>query len=469
VTTPRHSLEDWLASLMTELPNNRFLTIDTLRTLIDADEIDTVILAFTDMQGRLQGKRLHGKYFLDFALEHGTEGCNYLLAVDIDMNTVSGYAISSWERGYGDLEFAPDWSTLRQLTHLPATAMVQCDLVWLDHTPVAQSPRSILRRQLAQVDELGYQALAGTELEFILFDTPYEEANRLGYRNLQPANQYNVDYSILGTSRVEDTLRAIRNHMYAAGLDVEGAKGECNLGQHEIGFLYNSALVTADNHSVYKTAAKEIAAQQGKSLTFMAKYNEREGNSCHLHLSLRGRNGEIAFWDGEQRSQLYDRFIAGVLATMREFTLLYAPNVNSFKRFAAGSFAPTTIAWGEDNRTCAVRLVGKGQSARLENRVPGGDVNPYLALAAMLAGGLHGIHNELDLEPELRGNAYTSDKPQVPATLAEAREVFASSAVARAAFGDEVVDHYTNMADVELASFGSHVTDWELTRSFERM
>ena len=450
-------------------PNDRYLTIDTLRGLIESGEVDTVVLAFTDMQGRLQGKRLHARYFLDVALESGTEGCNYLLAVDIDMNTVAGYAISSWERGYGDMEFAPDWDTLRLLTHLPATAMVQCDLVWLDHSPVLESPRTVLKHQLDKVAERDMVALAGTELEFIAFNTTYEDAHRQRFQDLDPVNQYNVDYSILGTTRVEPLLRDIRNHMYAAGMDVEGAKGECNFGQHEIGFLYADALVTADNHSVYKTAAKEIASLHGKSITFMAKYNEREGNSCHIHLSLRGSNGDVVFWDGDQRSALYDHFIAGVLATMRDFTLLYAPNINSYKRFAAGSFAPTTIAWGLDNRSCAVRLVGKGRSARMENRVPGGDVNPHLALAAMLAGGLHGIDQELPLEAELVGNAYESANPKVPHTLRDARDAFTTSAVARAAFGDAVVDHYTNMADVELAAYDAAVTDWERFRSFERM
>ena len=451
-------------------PNDRYLTTDRLRELIEGGDVDTVVLAFTDMQGRLQGKRLHGRYFLDFALEHGTEGCNYLLAVDIDMNTVDGYAMSSWERGYGDMEFVPAWDTLRLLPHVPATALVQCDLVWLDHSPVPQSPRTVLQTQLDRVAERDMVALAGTELEFIAFNTTYEDAHHLGYRDLDPVNQYNVDYSILGTTRVEPLLREIRNATYAAGMDVEGAKGECNFGQHEIGFLYAEAMTTADNHSVYKTMAKEIAAQQGKSITFMAKYNEREGSSCHIHLSLRGADGKVVFWDDGKRSALYDHFVAGILATMADFTLLYAPNVNSYKRFAAGSFAPTTIGWGLDNRTCAVRLVGKGPSARMENRVPGGDVNPYLAIAAMLAGGLHGIENELELEPELVGNAYTSpDHVQVPTTLHAAREMFTQSEVARAAFGDEVVDHYTNMADVELRSFDAAVTDWELRRSFERM
>lgn len=453
---------------MPDLRNDRHLSMTDLLSEISTGTIDTVIVGFTDMQGRLQGKRLHGRYFSDHVVEHGTEGCNYLLAVDVEMNTVDGYAISSWETGYGDMEFVMDERTIRRLTHLPATALVQCDLVWPDHTPVLQSPRGILTRQLDRVAERGWTALAGTELEFIAFEDSYEAAWASGYRDLTPVNAYNVDYSILGTSRVEGLLRAIRNHMYDAGLDVEGAKGECNPGQHEIGFLYADALTTADNHVVYKNAAKEIAAQQGRSITFMAKYNQREGSSCHIHLSLRGQDGSLLFWDGG-RTALYDHFVAGVLATMAELTLLYAPNVNSYKRFAEGSFAPTTIAWGQDNRTCAVRLVGHGSGARMENRLPGADVNPYLALAAMVAGGLHGIEQELPLGEELVGNAYTSGLPRVPTTLGDARDLFAASTFARKAFGDEVVDHYVNMADVELAAYNATVTDWELRRGFERM
>jgi glutamine synthetase len=459
---------------VTELRNDRHLTMEQLVQRIDAGEIDTVVVAFTDMQGRLQGKRLHGRYFADVVVPHGTEGCNYLLAVDVEMNTVDGYAISSWDKGYGDMEFVLDERTIRLLTHLPATAMVQCDLAWPpdgsgQHSPVVQSPRAILQSQLDRVAGHGWEALAGTELEFIAFDTSYEDASRLHYRDLTPVNQYNVDYSILGTTRAEPLLRTIRNTMYDAGLDVEGAKGECNFGQHEIGFLYADALTTADNHVVYKTVAKEIAAQQGRSITFMAKYNQREGSSCHIHLSLRGQDGDLVFWKDGARTALYDHFVAGVLATAADFTLFYAPNINSYKRFADGSFAPTTIAWGLDNRTCAVRLVGHGASARMENRIPGADVNPYLALAGMLAGGLYGIEHELPLEPELTGNAYQSDRPRVPHTMGAAREAFASSEVARATLGDEVVDHYANMADVELAAYDATVTDWELHRGFERL
>jgi glutamine synthetase len=456
--------------MMTQtLRNERHLSVHDLKRRISENEIDTVLIAFTDMQGRLSGKRLHAAYFVDHVLDDGVEGCNYLLSVDVEMNTVDGYAMSSWEKGYGDMEFALDLATIRLLPHLPGTAMVQCDLRWLDGSPVEQSPRTILKKQLAIADGLGYVALAGTELEFIVFHNTYEQAWDARYRDLTPVNRYNVDYSVLGTSRVEPLLRDLRNTMYAAGLNVESAKGECNFGQHEIGFLYAEALVTADDHVVYKTTAKEIAAQHGQALTFMAKFNEREGNSCHIHLSLRGVDGDTVFWDSRGRTPLYDHFIAGVLASMRDFTLLYAPNINSYERFADDSFAPTTVAWGLDNRTCAVRLVGHGPSARMENRVPGGDVNPYLAVAAMLAGGLYGIENELPLEPELTGNAYTSGRPTVPRTLREARQAFHDSTIARAAFGDDVVDHYTNMADVELAAFDAAVTDWELIRTFERM
>jgi len=348
-------------------------------------------------------------------------------------------------------------------------------VLWLDGRPVRQSPRQILIAQADRAADMGFVAYAGTELEFIVFDDTYEQAWDGGYRNLTPSNRYNVDYSILGGTKVEPLLRDIRNHMDRAGLVVESAKGECNPGQHEIAFRFADVITTADQHVVYKTAAKEIAAGHNKSLTFMAKFNEREGNSCHIHLSLRGLGGELVFAreaDGSPapggRSAIFNSFAAGVLSTMREFTLLYAPTINSYKRFQPGSFAPTAVAWGEDNRTCAVRVIGSGPALRMENRVPGGDVNPYLAVAGMLAGGLWGIEVELPLEPALAGNAYTAERPRVPTTLREARDLFATSVLARNAFGDDVVDHYVNAADVELAAFESAVTDWERVRCFER-
>ncbi len=451
--------------------NPRLLTVAQLRDHIDRGTVDTVIVAFTDMQGRLQGKRLHARFFLDEVLGHRTEGCNYLLAVDVEMNTVPGYAISSWDSGYGDMVFTLDPGTIRLIPWQPATVMIQCDLTTMDGVPVAESPRTILATQVARAAERGWTAFAGTELEFIVFNDTYEAAWAANYRDLTPANQYNVDYSILGTSRVEPLLRDIRNSMYAAGMVVESAKGECNLGQHEIAFRFGEVIDTADDHVVYKNGAKEIAALHGQSLTFMSKFNEREGNSCHIHLSLRGTDGALVFEDPRTRarSALYDHFIAGILATMAEFTLLYAPNINSYKRFADGSFAPTTVAWGLDNRTCSVRLVGHGPGARLENRLPGGDVNPYLAIAGMLAGGMYGIEHGLALEPEQVGNAYTSGKPTVPRTLQAARDLFDASTIARAALGDTVVDHYVHAADTELAAFNAAVTDWELRRGFERL
>ncbi|WP_392542666.1 glutamine synthetase family protein [Oryzobacter telluris] len=449
------------------------MTVDQLRAAVLDGSVDTVIVAFTDMQGRLQGKRLHGHFFLEHVLDHGTEGCNYLLAVDVDMNTVAGYAISSWERGYGDMFFEMDLSTLRRTPGHPASVTIQSDLTWLDGSgEVAQSPRTVLKQQVASAEADGWGAYAGTELEFILFEDSYESAWDRRYQGLTGANRYNVDYSILGGSKVEPVLREIRNEMYAAGMTVESAKGECNFGQHEIGFLFDDVLRTCDNHAVYKTGAKEIAARHGQSLTFMAKYDEREGNSCHIHLSLRGTDGTVVFADDDReggRSELFDHFMAGLLATMRELTYFYAPNINSYKRFAAGSFAPTAVAWGTDNRTCALRVVGHGAGLRVENRVPGGDVNPYLAVAAMMAGGLHGIREKLELPPVCEGNAYVGDYEHVPTTLAEARDLLAGSAVARAAFGDEVVDHYVNAADVELKAFNAAVTDWERVRGFERL
>jgi glutamine synthetase len=448
------------------------LTLDRLRELVGAGEIDTVLLAITDMQGRLQGKRCGAEYFLNEVVPHAAEACNYLLAVDVEMNTVGGYRMSSWDRGYGDFVLRPDLATMRHVPWHEGTALVLADIEWFDGSPVPASPRQVLRRQLDRLAEHGLAAFVGTELEFIVFDDSYEEAWQYGYRNLTPANQYNVDYSMLGTGRLEPLLRDIRNGMSGAGMYVESAKGECNPGQHEIAFRYADALTTCDNHSIYKTGAKEIAARHGKSLTFMAKYNEREGNSCHIHISLRGPDGDPAMpGDGPHGfSPVMERFLAGQLACTRELTYFFAPNINSYKRFMAGSFAPTTIAWGRDNRTCALRVVGHGNSLRVENRLAGGDVNPYLAVAALIAAGLHGIREELVLEPELVGNAYQhGDRPQVPSTLRESAALLAESKLARAAFGDEVVEHYLNNARVELAAFDAAVTDWEKVRGFERL
>ncbi len=443
------------------------MTVEELRAQVASGAIDTVLLALTDMQGRLQGKRLHAQHFLDTVVEHGAEACNYLLAVDVEMNTVGGYAMSSWERGYGDFVLQPDFDTLQPVPWQAGTVLCLADVLWEDGSPVVASPRQILRRQIDRLGERDWQAFAGTELEFIVFEDSYEKAWDSGYTGLTPANRYNVDYSLLGTARVEPLLRRIRNDMYAAGMKVEDAKGECNLGQHEINFHFGPALTTADRHAVYKNGAKEIAAQEGMAITFMAKYDQREGSSCHVHLSIRDTEGRAVF---AEDAATFDSFLAGQLAALPELTLLLAPNINSYKRFAAGSFAPTTVAWGHDNRTCAFRVVGHGGSKRIECRVPGADVNPYLVLSALIAGGLHGVAEGLPLEPALEGNAYSAaEHPQVPKTLRAARDLFAGSAIARAAFGADVVAHYVNMADVELAAFEAAVTDWERVRGFERL
>ncbi|HXD53469.1 MAG TPA: glutamine synthetase family protein [Solirubrobacteraceae bacterium] len=444
------------------------MTLEELTEAVERGTVDTVLLALTDMQGRLQGKRLTATHFLAEVAEHGAEGCNYLLAVDVDMATVDGYDMSSWERGYGDMLMVPDLGTLRPVPWQEGTVICLADVAWLDGSEVVASPRQILRRQLARLAERGWSANAGTELEFMVFKDTYEEAWHKAYRDLRPANLYNVDYSLLGTARVEPLIRRIRNSMAAAGMVVEDSKGECNYGQHEINFRYANALRTCDEHAIFKNGAKEIAAQEEMAISFIAKYDEREGNSCHIHFSLADEDGPL--FAREENDGLFDSFLAGQLACLREMTLLLAPNINSYKRYAAASFAPTAVAWGKDNRTCSLRVVGHGPSKRFENRVGGADLNPYLALAAIIASGLHGLDAGLELEPALEGNAYAdASRPRVPGSLQQARELFAESSVAREAFGEEVVAHYLNHADVELAAFGAAVTDWERFRGFERL
>src|SRR4051794_6394887 len=372
-------------------PRTGMLSVEQLSGRVEDGSIHSVLVAFTEMQGRLQGKLCAAAHFLDEVVPHAAEGCNYLLAVDVEMNTVAGYAMSSWDRGYGDFVMRPDLDTLRRVPWHEGTALCLADLQWEDGSDVVASPRQILRRQLARLAERGWQAAAGTELEFMVFRDSYEDAWRKGYRDLETANLYNVDYSMIGTARVEPLIRRIRNSMTGAGMRVENSKGECNFGQHEINFHYGPALRTADDHAIYKTGAKEIAAQEGMAITYMAKFDEREGNSCHIHLSLQRADGTPLFGDD---APVFDRFVAGQLAALRELTLFLAPNVNSYKRYAVGSFAPTAVAWGRDNRTCAMRVVGHGPSLRVESRVAGADVNPYLALAAMVAAGLHGIDSD---------------------------------------------------------------------------
>ena len=444
-----------------------------LEQLVGVGEVDTVIVAFTDMQGRLAGKRISARLFVDEVATHGAECCAYLLAVDVEMNTVPGYAMSSWDTGYGDMVMTPDLSTLRLIPWLPGTALVIADLGWADGSAVSVAPRAVLRRQLDRLAERGLAADVATELEFIVFDEPYRQAWADGYRGLTPASDYNIDYAIAASTRMDPLLRDIRLGMEGAGLRFEAVKGECNNGQQEIGFRYDDALITCDNHAVYKNGAKEIADQHGKSLTFMAKYDEREGNSCHIHISLRAVEGAAVFADPagpHGMSPTFRHFVAGLLETLRELTLFYAPNINSYKRFADASFAPTALCWGLDNRTCALRVVGHGDGMRVECRVAGGDVNQYLAVAALIAGGLYGIEQGLKLAEPYAGNAYeAAGVERLPATLAEAAALFEKSALAAQAFGDDVVAHYLNNARVELAAFNAAVTDWERKRGFERL
>ena len=439
------------------------LTLDELR---DDQSLDTVIMAFTDMQGRLLGKRLHRDFFLEQVDHgHGTEGCNYLLALDMEMDPVPGYEIASWERGYGDFELVPDLATLRRLPWLEATALVLCDVAWPDSSPVRPSPRQVLRTQLERARAHGYDVMVGSELEFYLLRESYEEAHRKGYRDLTPSVPYILDYHILATTYDEPLLRQIRNGMQGAGMRVETSKGEAWPGQQEINFRFSDALTMADNHVVYKNGAKEIAHLNGCSITFMAKPDHTWiGSSCHIHSSL-WRNGSPAF--GSDRA-LFDRYLAGQIACARDFALFFAPNINSYKRFAAGSWAPTTLAWGMDNRTCGFRIVGSGGGMRVESRIPGGDVNPYLAFAATIASGLHGIETSLELPPAFEGNAYESDVERFPSTLREAAHALDGSSIARAAFGDDVVAHYLNYARTEQQLFDRVVTNWERERLYER-
>jgi glutamine synthetase len=442
------------------------LSLDQLKAAVRNGTIDTVVVAFTDMQGRLVGKRVHGRHFVEHDVAgHGVEGCTYLLAVDMEMDPVPGYEVANWQQGYGDFVLRPDLDTMRRIPWLEATALVLCDLEWHDGTPVAPSPRQMLKRQVERAQALGLTPKFGSELEFYLFRETYADAHAKGYRGLTPSVPYILDYHILAATYDETLMRQIRNQMDAAGIDVEGSKGEAWPGQHEVNFLFADAVTMADSHAIYKNGAKEIAHQNGCAITFMAKPDETWiGNSCHVHSSL-WREDENAF-AGE--SEVFERYLAGQIAYVKELAVFVAPSVNSYKRFAAGSWAPTTLAWGRDNRTCGFRIVGQGQSLRTETRIPGGDVNPYLAFAALLAAGLAGIEQELDLPPALEGNAYESDAERFPATLYEAVAALEGSTMARRALGDDVVDHYLNYARTEQRLFDEVVTSYERQRMFER-
>jgi glutamine synthetase len=441
------------------------ISVDELRTDVETGAIDTVVVAFTDMQGRLMGKRVHAEFFLEDSLDHGVEGCNYLMALDMEMDPKPGYALASWEQGYGDFRMQPDLATLRRIPWLEGTALVLADLQGHDGTAVKPSPRQVLKAQVERAEALGYTPMFGSELEFFLLRESYAEAHAKHYRDLTPSVPYILDYHILATTFDEPFIRQLRNGMHGAGIPVESSKGEAWPGQHEINFRYSDAVTMADNHVVYKNGAKEIAHLNGCSVTFMAKPDHTWiGSSCHIHSSL-WQDGRNAF-DGE--SEVFEQYLAGQIAALKELAVFVAPTINSYKRFAAGSWAPTTLAWGHDNRTCGFRIVGHGQALRTETRIPGGDVNPYLAFAALLAAGLHGIEQGLALPPPLEGNAYESDAERFPHSLRDAIAALEQGSIARGALGDEVVDHYLNYARIEQQLFDEVVTSYERERLFER-
>jgi glutamine synthetase len=442
------------------------LSVDELKQEVADGTIDTVVVAFTDMQGRLMGKRVHAQYFVDENIaDHGVEGCNYLLALDMEMDPIPGYSIASWEQGYGDFALRPDLETLRRIPWLEGTALVLCDVMWQDGSPVPPSPRQVLKAQVERARSLGYEPMIGSELEFYLLKESFEEAHAKHYRDLTPSVPYILDYHVLATTYDEPLLRQIRNGMHGAGITVESSKGEAWPGQQEVNFRFADAVTMADNHSVYKNGAKEIAHLNGCSITFMAKPDHSWiGSSCHIHASL-WRDGENAFAGGPD---VFKQFLAGWIAGAKELAIFLAPTINSYKRYAAGSWAPTTLAWGHDNRTCGFRIVGHGAAQRIETRIPGGDVNPYLAFAALIAAGLHGIEAGLELPPALEGNAYESDAERFPSTLREAIEALERGTIARAALGDDVVDHYLNYARTEQRLFDEVVTCYERERLFER-
>ncbi len=457
------------------------MTLAQLRSQVKSGQIDTVLVGFPDPFGRLVGKRFRADYFLDDVADHGTHGCNYLLTVNLPMDPLDGFKVANWDAGFGDFAFKPDLATLRVLPWQPGAALVICDHVRDDGTLVEESPRSVLRRQLARLEGLGLTCYCASELEFYLFNQTYHAAHLNGYRDLQPSSDYRIDYHLMQPTRDEPLMRAIRNGMTAADVPVESSKGEWSRGQHEVNFTYAEPLPMADRHTVFKQGVKEIAEQHGKAVSFMAKYAPAEaGNSCHLHLSL-WRNGRNAFWGtaagtGKRRaavaggSPLFRQFLGGLMKYAPELCLLMAPTINSYKRFQPGSWAPTRMAWARDNRTTGFRVVGEGNGFRIENRMPGADANPYLAFAAMIAAGLAGVEEKLDCGEEYLGNAYVDTKlPRLPASLRDATDAFELSTLARAVFGEPVVEFYVRHARLEHQAFSDAVTDWERQRYFEQI
>ncbi len=446
---------------------------DALIRQVEEGEVDTVLVCLVDMQGRLMGKRFHARNFLDHAIRE-THCCNYLLATDLEMATPDGYRATSWEHGYGDYVMQPDLSTLRPVPWLDKTVMVLCDL--LDHhhhAPVPHSPRQILKTQVDRLAALGFDAMMATELEFFLFEGAPDGIRKAGFRDLKPIGGYNQDYGILQTTREEFVMQPLRNHLFAAGIEVECTKGEAETGQEELNLRYGPAMLCADQHTIAKHATKEIAAQQGVTASFLPKWqHDKVGSASHVHCSL-FKDGQNAFYDADRphaKSELMDHFVAGLIKYAPDYTVFLAPYVNSYKRFRKGTFAPTKTVWSVDNRTAGFRMCGEGtKGVRIECRIGGSDMNPYLAQAAMLAAGIAGIEEELTLQPPARGDAYgDAGAGEIPTSLRDATETLRGSAMLRAAMGDDVVDHYTRAAEVEQEAFDAVVTDWEIARGFER-
>ena len=453
------------------MPGN--LTFDALKAAVTRGEIDTVLVAGVDMQGRLMGKRFHAQFFINGGWKE-THCCNYLLAVDMEMTTVQGYKSSNWQSGYGDYVMKPDMTTLRLVPWLPGTAMVLCDLLDHHNHPVPHSPRQILKRQVERARGLGLEPMMATELEFYLFENSYEQLRDSNFTGLKPISAYNEDYHIFQTTKEEDVMRAVRNGLYGAGIPIENSKGEADSGQEEVNYRYSNALDTADNHTVIKNGIKEIAWTKGRSVSFMAKYDHRKaGSSSHCHQSLWTLDGKPAFYDPADRhgmSEMMKQYVAGQLAYAREMTVFLAPYVNSYKRFTVGMFAPTKAVWSADNRTAGFRVCGEQTKAiRVECRIPGSDVNPYLTCAALLAAGLAGITQKLELEPEMKGDMYSAGGVrEIPHNLREAADLLNGSKMYREAFGDDVVDHYHHAAQWEISETDRVVTDFEIQRLLER-
>lgn len=452
------------------------LTRKELLSRIASGDIDSVIMAFPDRYGRLVGKRTAGQFFVDHVADHGTENCDYLLTCDLDNQPISGFRFSSFDKGYGDMVATADWTTARILPWVPGTAMIMCDLRSTETGElVSVAPRTILRRQVEAAQALGFAPMVGSEIEFYLYRDSYEEARRARYSSLQTHSDWSQDYNIMQTTRDEYVIADIRRGLVQAGVPVEFTKGEAGAGQHEINLSYATPVEMADRNQIYKTAAKEIAALHGRSVTFMAKPSMGDvGSSCHVHVSLWNESGGTSAFDDRTRpsgmSETFEMFLAGMIATAREFSLLWAPTVNSYRRFQPGSWAPTGIGWGVDNRTLGFRKVGHGTSSRVESRIPGADANTYLAFAGVIAGGLHGIENRLPLAPPFEGNGYESvDVDRIPWNLPDAIEAWRNSSIARERFGEDVHHWILRSAESEWELFNQSVTDWEMMRYFERI